>query len=227
MHEPRKGIVPGLYRIHWNEGGSSVAAVGVSVDGTNWLAPTNWVGGSCTDWSMVKSVERIDEKPTAATVGKRGAGTYMVTVPAGATVGVDGVEAERAPGHIPGCTHECKWWSSPCETCIDAESFEPFPDHKPAPMPDEVAEAAQSIMETAYQGSRDIGDETSRRMGTILDALTAERASVKRFREYRDEHAARAKAFLQRAEKAERKLSLIMAAIEPDRLAAILREDKP
>ncbi len=36
-------LAPGLYRLHWRSGGSSLAAVGITVDGRNWFAPTNWV----------------------------------------------------------------------------------------------------------------------------------------------------------------------------------------
>ena len=38
----------GLYRIHWEEsagGGTSLAAVGFNPDGSQWIAPTNWVNG--------------------------------------------------------------------------------------------------------------------------------------------------------------------------------------
>ena len=34
---------PGLYRVFWKRGGSSLAAVGVTREGGRWLAPINWV----------------------------------------------------------------------------------------------------------------------------------------------------------------------------------------
>lgn len=36
-------VLPGLYRVFWTIGGSSLAAVGVDADGGRWIAPTNWV----------------------------------------------------------------------------------------------------------------------------------------------------------------------------------------
>ena len=35
----------GLYEIFWKSGGSSVAAIGMTYDGTRWFAPTNWCNG--------------------------------------------------------------------------------------------------------------------------------------------------------------------------------------
>lgn len=52
---------PGLYRIWWDEGGSSLAAVGVTSDGKRWLAPINWVAPqSPADWSRVLRADRIE-----------------------------------------------------------------------------------------------------------------------------------------------------------------------
>jgi hypothetical protein len=34
----------GLYRVYWKSGGTSVAAIGQTSDGTKWVAPTNWTG---------------------------------------------------------------------------------------------------------------------------------------------------------------------------------------
>jgi hypothetical protein len=33
----------GIYRIYWTEGGSSIAAVGITQTGDKWIAPLNWV----------------------------------------------------------------------------------------------------------------------------------------------------------------------------------------
>jgi hypothetical protein len=55
----------GLYRIHWYDGGSSLAAIGVGRDGGRWVAPTNWVAPQL-EWAeerwaeMVASVERLE-----------------------------------------------------------------------------------------------------------------------------------------------------------------------
>lgn len=37
----QKLLKPGIYRIHWSSGGSSLAAVGVLTNGQNWFAPVN------------------------------------------------------------------------------------------------------------------------------------------------------------------------------------------
>lgn len=55
-------LPPGLYRLHWHEGGSSLAAVGVSSSGERWIAPTNWVNGVCSavsKWKVITRAERI------------------------------------------------------------------------------------------------------------------------------------------------------------------------
>ena len=44
MDEPKDPVLqPGIYRIYWNDGGMSVAAIGVDEFGKNWVAPTNWL----------------------------------------------------------------------------------------------------------------------------------------------------------------------------------------
>jgi hypothetical protein len=50
----------GLYRLHWKDGGSSLAAVGSDREGRRWFAPTNWISVPCTDWGSVKRAERLD-----------------------------------------------------------------------------------------------------------------------------------------------------------------------
>lgn len=56
----------GLYRLRWKEGGSSLASVGSTYDGTRWFAPCNWTAASrdnpliaSTKWRMVDSVTTI------------------------------------------------------------------------------------------------------------------------------------------------------------------------
>ena len=51
-------LVPGLYVITWKRregGGDSLAAVGVTEDGTRWLAPCDWVlPTECPEvWRMI------------------------------------------------------------------------------------------------------------------------------------------------------------------------------
>ncbi len=75
--EEAKALPLGLYRLHWMDGGSSLAAVGQCYDGTRWFAPTNWtcdipapadrkpgqwptVSVATIDWGMVVRAERID-----------------------------------------------------------------------------------------------------------------------------------------------------------------------
>lgn len=56
-------IEPGLYRVTWNTvTEKSLAAVGISPEGTPWLAPTNWthLAGKTDVWEHVASLERID-----------------------------------------------------------------------------------------------------------------------------------------------------------------------
>lgn len=53
----------GLYKLYWNSGGFSLAAVGMLHDGTKWFAPTNWTAElyfvTSTDWRKVKKAELI------------------------------------------------------------------------------------------------------------------------------------------------------------------------
>lgn len=66
--EIRKGMKHGVYKIFWKEGGSSLASVGYTHDGSNWYAPCNWTSKendypqvAITDWSKVERVELIQE----------------------------------------------------------------------------------------------------------------------------------------------------------------------
>jgi len=57
----------GVYRLHWNEGGYSLAAVGTLYDGRRWYAASNWTS-ECTcgivsiDWGKVKCAELVEAK---------------------------------------------------------------------------------------------------------------------------------------------------------------------
>lgn len=59
-------IKPGVYRIHWKDGGTSVGVVGMTYSGANWLACANWTAQdekhpktTTTDWTDVERVELI------------------------------------------------------------------------------------------------------------------------------------------------------------------------
>ena len=58
-------IAPGLYEVQWKSGGKSLAAIGITVNGTRWLAPTNWIqvitdpARAYRAWIGVGSVRRI------------------------------------------------------------------------------------------------------------------------------------------------------------------------
>ena len=46
----------GLFRVHWKRkqgGGSSLAAIGMSADGSFWIAPTNWIEPA--SWAKVET----------------------------------------------------------------------------------------------------------------------------------------------------------------------------
>ena len=64
MEEVNK-ISPGLYEVKWKSGGKSLAAVGITANGTRWLAPTNWVtiitdpSKAYRAWAKVESVRSI------------------------------------------------------------------------------------------------------------------------------------------------------------------------
>ena len=49
----------GLYKVHWKEGGLSLAAVGIMPNGVRWISPTNWVTPSHDEktWESVESVD--------------------------------------------------------------------------------------------------------------------------------------------------------------------------
>lgn len=56
-----------LYEVFWKSGGSSVAAIGFTYDGTRWLAPTNWTTGedsvnpTCLlDDKRIAEIDRIE-----------------------------------------------------------------------------------------------------------------------------------------------------------------------
>lgn len=58
--QPKDFSGPGVYRVYWDEGGSSVAAIGVKHDGGLWLAPSNWLAPDLDpDWSRVERVRAI------------------------------------------------------------------------------------------------------------------------------------------------------------------------
>lgn len=77
-------VGPGLYRIHWKDGGSSLAAIGMCRNGAWWVAPTNWVEPAVAfridedpqgrwSWAGVKALERLDPDTLSATRAQEGA----------------------------------------------------------------------------------------------------------------------------------------------------------
>lgn len=62
-----EGLQPGLYRLHWKEGGTSLAAVGCFQNGNNWFACCNWtaIGRNgiinVSSWDLVGYAELLYE----------------------------------------------------------------------------------------------------------------------------------------------------------------------
>ena len=63
-----KGLKHGVYKIFWIGGGSSLASIGYTHDGTNWFAPCNWTSKdnnkpmvASTKWQMIDRIEFIEE----------------------------------------------------------------------------------------------------------------------------------------------------------------------
>lgn len=58
----RQRMSPGLYKVMWNTGGSSLVSIGMGADGTMWFAPTNWIAPSeSIPWDQIKSYEKLNE----------------------------------------------------------------------------------------------------------------------------------------------------------------------
>ena len=49
----------GLYRLHWKDGGTSLASVGSNQRGDRWYAATNWISGPSFDWRKVLRVTPV------------------------------------------------------------------------------------------------------------------------------------------------------------------------
>jgi hypothetical protein len=55
----------GVYRIHWKNGGTSVASVGQLHNGSRWIAPSNWTSrcaqnmGHTDYWPLIDYVELL------------------------------------------------------------------------------------------------------------------------------------------------------------------------
>lgn len=55
-----KKLPLGLYKLFWKSGGWSLASVGQDESGNKWIAPTNWITPSATDyWTKISRVEQI------------------------------------------------------------------------------------------------------------------------------------------------------------------------
>jgi len=50
----------GLYRVHWRDGGTSLAAIGTTCSGGKWVAPTNWVTVQDTDQWVWRRIIKVD-----------------------------------------------------------------------------------------------------------------------------------------------------------------------
>ena len=48
-HVKSSEVPPGLYRVYWRSGGSSLAAVGVDNAGLRWIGACNWVSACAVD----------------------------------------------------------------------------------------------------------------------------------------------------------------------------------
>jgi hypothetical protein len=73
-------IAPGLYRLFWKSGGTSVASVGCDYSGRNWFAPTNWIGVPSFYWSLVESFEQIDVVENTKEAPRTAARSELATV---------------------------------------------------------------------------------------------------------------------------------------------------
>jgi len=58
--EVPKVYPPGLYKVYWKGGGSSLAAIGMTIDGKNWIAPTNWTDDDKTLGVVTTSFNSVD-----------------------------------------------------------------------------------------------------------------------------------------------------------------------
>lgn len=58
---------PGLYRVHWKSGGTSLASIGMGSNGDRWIAPTNWLRPATVaeagEWGDIERIEPIDPVP--------------------------------------------------------------------------------------------------------------------------------------------------------------------
>jgi len=61
-----KRIPPGLYTVSWKDGGTSEVAIGMTSNGDNWMAPTNWLRPAMVHsleggvWGSFERLERIN-----------------------------------------------------------------------------------------------------------------------------------------------------------------------
>lgn len=54
-----KELVNGLYEVYWEDGGTSLVAVGRNAHGDVWYAPTNWVNVPSYDWEKITKVDLV------------------------------------------------------------------------------------------------------------------------------------------------------------------------
>lgn len=49
----------GVYRIHWEEGGESVASIGRNRRGEVWICPANWISGPVYLEEIISQIESV------------------------------------------------------------------------------------------------------------------------------------------------------------------------
>ena len=78
------GLHLGVYRLHWMDGGSSVATISHNSEGRYWFAPSNWLHTirdgvpslPCYDWDKVRCVQVIETQD----VGSNSAASHAAEI---------------------------------------------------------------------------------------------------------------------------------------------------
>jgi hypothetical protein len=63
--QTQERIAPGLYRVFWASGGDSLCAIGMTSNGDNWIAPSNWLRPAMIrdlkEWGEVSRIEPLPD----------------------------------------------------------------------------------------------------------------------------------------------------------------------